>query len=585
MQPYEPPVRDILFILRHVIDTERVLALPRYAHADWDTLRAVVEAAGRVTAEVIAPINEACDRIGADYANGNVTLSPGFVDAYRTFCDGGWAALDLPLDFDGQQMPALAQGALSDMSNGASLAFSMLTTVGRSAAHVLLAHADEGTRQIYIPRLASGIWSGTIAMTEPHAGSDIGLARTKATRCSDGTYAIDGAKIFISYGDHDAVEQICHIVLARTDGAPDGVRGLSLFLVPKFLVNTDGRLGARNGVRVARIEDKMGIHGSPTCELQFEQATGFLLGEECRGIQNMFTMINTMRLEVAFEGVGVAGAAFGNAARYAAERPQGSAGDRTLPIIEHPDVRRMLMTMKALTSGARALAFEAAYQIDLSRAAETDDERREATEMAAFLLPICKATFADMAVEVANLGIQVHGGHGYIKEQGAEQLMRDARITPIYEGTNGIQAIDLVTRKLGRDQGRTFALLAERIDSDLSRCADDAAIADIHGMVGRGLGLWQDLSDRMVEWTNGALPDALAGATPYLRLAGRIVMGWMWLRMAAVRDDAGLGDEKRSLARFYARYIMSDLQALHDQATAGADLLYAVDGEQLARLD
>ena len=581
MAAYRPPVEDILFVLRRVIDTARVLHLPAHAHLDDETLAAVVREAGRLAAEAIAPINRDADRIGARLDDDAVRLPPGFDAAYRAFCDGGWPALALPEAVGGQAMPEIAQAAVSEMSNGASLAFTMLTVAGRAAARVLLAHADAAIRALYVPRLASGEWAGTIVMTEPHAGSDIGRARTKAVARGDGSYALDGTKIFISFGEHDATEQICHIVLARIAGAAQGVRGLSLFLVPKFLPDGDGTLGPRNAVRATRIEEKMGIHGAPTCEMRLDDATGFLLGAPGRGIHNMFTMINTMRLEVALEGVGIAGAALDKALAYAAERIQGgnAAADDT-PIIAHADIRRTLLTMKAQTGGARALAYEAACQIDLARGGEDAD----AAALAAFLLPVCKAHCTELAVEVASLAIQVHGGHGYIAEHGVEQLMRDARITPIYEGTNGIQAIDLVLRRLGRDEGAAFAILVGRIEAQLAGAAAGPAVPEIHAALADGLGTLRAVTTHVLDClAEAAAPDALAGATPYLRLVGTVAAGWMWHRMAEAAGTDRHGAEIRALARFYALEIMPAAGALAASARSGAEHLYTLDTDQIAR--
>ena len=364
---YRPPIDDILFLLHEVIGADSILARPEFAHVDPESLEAAVRQAGRVASDIVAPVNAAADRIGATLENGVVRLPPGFVDAYEAFRDGGWPGLALPEEYGGQAMPEIAQAALSEMSNGASLAFSMLPVCGRAAARVLLAHAEADLQALWLPKLASGEWSGTIVMTEPHAGSDIGQARTKAVARADGSYALTGTKIFISFGDHDATPQNAHIVLARIEGAPPGVRGLSLFLVPRVTMEADGTLGPRNAIAASRIEEKMGIHGSPTCEMRLDGATGYLLGEPERGIQNMFTMINTMRLEVALEGVGIAGAALDKAARYASERVQGGSGGAATAIVEHADIRRTLLRMKALTGGARALCYETAALLDRGR--------------------------------------------------------------------------------------------------------------------------------------------------------------------------------------------------------------------------
>ena len=564
---YRPPIDDILFLLREVIGAPAILARPEFAHVDAQSLESAVRQAGRIAAEIVAPINATADRVGATFENGVVRLPPGFIEAYRAFCDGGWPGLALPEEHGGHAMPEIAQAALSEMCNGASLAFSMLAVTGRSAARVLLAHAGPEIQSLWVPRLASGEWSGTIVMTEPHAGSDIGQARTKAVPNPDGSYALTGTKIFISFGDHDATPQIAHIVLARIEGAPEGVRGLSLFLVPRVTVEADGTLGARNAIAASRVEDKMGIHGSPTCEMRLDGATGTLLGEPGRGIQNMFTMINTMRLEVALEGVGIAGAALDKAARYASERVQGGSGAEPAAIVEHADIRRSLLRMKALTGGVRALCYETAALLDRGR----NDE-------AGFLLPICKAMGSEIAVEVASLAIQVHGGHGYIAEHGVEQLMRDARITPIYEGTNGIQAIDLLLRKIGRDEAKTLALLWDRIEADLDRGGE---IADA---VASGLAEWRRVSAVLLERLREDVNGGLSGATPYLRLAGTVLMGWMWQRMAAAAKDDAYGVEVNAVARFYAGDIMAETDALARRALMPAGLLYALDSETVARI-
>lgn len=566
---YRPPIDDILFLLRDVIDTQGILSRAEFAHVDMESLESVVRQAGRIAAEVVAPMNAAADRVGATFVNGTVRLPPGFTEAYDAFRAGGWPGLVLPEAHGGHAMPEIVQAALSETLNGASLAFSMLTVTGRAAARVLLAHADAEIQPLWIPKLASGEWSGTIVMTEPHAGSDIGQARTTAVPRTDGSYALTGTKIFISFGDHDATPQIAHIVLARIEGAPAGVRGLSLFLVPRVTVEADGTLGPKNAIVASRVEEKMGIHGSPTCEMRLDGATGYLLGEPERGIQNMFTMINTMRLEVALEGVGIAGAALDKAARYASDRVQGGSGGAASAIVEHPDIRRTLLRMKALTGGSRALCYETAALLDRDRTGE-----------AGFLLPICKALASDIAVEVASLAIQVHGGHGYISEHGVEQLMRDARITPIYEGTNGIQAIDLLLRKIGRDDARTLGALFQRVENDLGLAAD----SEIGDAVSSGLSEWRRVSALLLERLGIDVNDGLSGATPYLRLAGTVLMGWMWLRMAEAAKDDGYGDEIRTLARFYAADIMPEVDMLARRALLPAELLYTLDSERIARV-
>jgi alkylation response protein AidB-like acyl-CoA dehydrogenase len=583
MTTFQPALRDIRYLLAHVIPTGEILALPAYRHVDAETLDAVIAAAVRFCASEVAPLNRASDRIGARLENGRVVSAPGTPALYAKWRAAGWPALVLPQAFGGQGLPELAQAALSDAINGASLAFAMAVTASRAAARVLIAHADEATRRLYVPKLASGEWAGTIVMTEPHAGSDIGLARTRAAKRADGRYAVSGTKIFISWADHDLTEQIAHIVLARAEGGPPGVRGLSLFLVPARRLDEAGRPGIANGVRVLRLEEKMGIHGSPTCEVAFDGAEGILIGAEGDGIRQMFTMINTMRLEVAFEGAGIAGAACDHALRYALQRPQGSVAGKSGPqvIAEHPDVRRMILTMKSTADASRALCFEAAYRIDLARAGETAAARAAGADMAAWLLPIAKAGCTEAALEVASLGIQIHGGHGYVRDAGAEQFYRDARITPIFEGTNGIQAIDLATRKLIGSEGRLYRAFADRIKADLSRTKGNRAVRVARGIVQDGLNDLDEVAGQfLAQGKEGALDDVLAGAKPFLELAARVAFGWMLLRLAAVDAkgaDETTVEEKRALARFYAEHVMPDCEALALSATQGAKGLCAID--------
>ncbi len=579
---FQPPVQDIRFLLRHVIPTARVIELPLYRHIDLATLDFVVDEAGRFVREILAPINRDSDRVGARLENGRVRCAPGFQDAYRRWREAGWPALALPKEHGGQGLPELVQMALSDMVNGACLAFGMVATSTRAAARVLIAHAGDEAKRIFVPRLASGEWTGTIVMTEPQAGSDIGLARTQARPLGNGRYALSGTKIFISWADHELSDQIAHIVLARAQGAPAGVKGLSLFLVPSRRLDGDGAPGAANAVRVMRLEDKMGIHGSPTCEMLFDGAEGELIGAEGDGIRQMFTMINTMRLEVAAEGAGIAGAAADHALRYALARPQGGAAGEPVAIAEHADVRRMLLTMKALADAGRALCFEAAYRIDLSRAAESADERAAAADLVSWLLPIAKAGCTDAACEVATLGIQTLGGHGYVQDSGAEQFYRDARITPIFEGTNGIQAIDLVTRKLIGSQGRLYARFADLVKADLERLKPIRAVRVARGIVRDALNDLGEATTTFLKSNDPRAADALAGATPYLQLAARVAFGWMLLRMAAVEDaEADIIEEKRVLARFFAEHVMTDCEALALRAVHGAKILYSLPPARL----
>jgi alkylation response protein AidB-like acyl-CoA dehydrogenase len=582
---YRPPVRETVTLLRHVIGLDRILGYANFGHVDAAAAEQAIEAAGKFCAEVIAPLDGPSDRIGARLENGRVRSAPGFPAAYRPWCEGGWPGLALPEDVGGQNLPEIVQGALSEFVNGANVSFGMLTTTGRAAARVLQAHAEPAERAIYLPKLASGEWAATITMTEPQAGSDIGMARMKAAPLGGSRYAISGTKIFISWGDHDLAENVVNIVLARIEGAPAGVKGLSLFLVPSRKVDSEGKVGAWNGVRAQRLENKMGIHGSPTCEMRYENAEGILLGAPGSGVRNMFTMINTMRLEVCFEGMAMMAKATDRALAYALERPQGQGAAPGAParIVEHPDVQRMLLVMKALADSGRAFCMECAALLDASRWAPGEAERRDAAELLAWMLPIGKSAMSYQGVEVAQLGVQIGGGHGYVHETGFEQIARDARIMPIYEGTNGIQAIDLVTRKLPANGGRGYRLFVDRIAADLKTLPRAAETAAIRGMVSEELGRLESITPTILGRLAAAPADTLAGAHDYLTLCARLAQGWMLLRMASAgAAPADWLAEKRVLARFYAEHLMIDAPVLAQRALAGYAPLAGADFARMA---
>ena len=565
MNRFDPAVPEFQWLLWNVIETDEVLALSGVEGLDRDTVDQLLAAAGEFIDNDIAPLSDASDQVGSRLEAGRVVTPPGWRDAYQAWCENGWPSLSMPQTHGGQGMPFLLQACLATMLGGADLGFAMVAVSARGAGSVLLAHAEPALAALCVPRLASGEWTATIAITEAQAGSDVGLITTKATRLADGRYSLTGSKIFISGGDHDLTEQILHVVLARAEGGAPGVKGLSLFLVPSRHFTPDGGLLGRNGVSVARLEEKMGLHGSPTCVLDFVAAEGVLIGAEGAGLANLFTMMNELRIEVALNAVGVSASATAHAIAYAGERRQGRTpgSPATVSIGEHPDVQRMLLIMRALTDGGRALILEAARNIDLARHSTLPAAREDARARLDWLLPLCKATLSDNAVDVANLGIQVRGGHGFVRDAGAEQFLRDVRVLPIYEGTNGIHAIDLVTRKLQRGGGRPYHLFVADVRADLQQLADRADLADIRGAVQRGLDLLENVSAQLIGCGPGGEPGTLFGAKAYLDLAGRVAMAWMWLRMAAACTAAdAVNREKRSLASFFASYYEPEF-ALH----------------------
>ncbi len=577
MPLYQPPLEDLSFVLHDV------LRIDGLAGVDGELIDAVLEGAGRFAVDVLAPINASGDEEGSRLVDGRVVTPAGFRAAYRKFVEGGWLALDLPREIGGQGLPVVLQTAVAEMCDGACVAFGMLPLMQRAGARLLMAHGSPELVDTFAQPLAAGEWTATICISEPQAGSDVGRVRTRAEPNPDGGYLITGTKIFISFGDHDLTEQIIHLVLARVAGAAPGTKGLSLFVVPRLMVAGDGTLGGTNAVSVARVEKKMGLKASPTCVLDFDGAAGFLVGEEGGGMQAMFTMINTMRLGVAVQGVAVAGAATAAALAYAGERPQGGPpASEPVAIIEHADVRRMLLTMRARTEAMRALTLETALNIDLAR--DQTEEGADAQSLATWLLPVCKTRAAETGFEVANLGVQVLGGQGYIRDAGMEQYVRDSRVQSIYEGTSGIQALDLVTRKLRTGDGRLFELFAGRVRATLKTHGGDSGLALLHGALNGALEILERSTADMIRYLGHSPRDAEAAATPYLQLVGLVAEGWMWLRMAAAaRDDTPFHATKRAAARFHAEHILVDAAAHARRIEAGAEAIDAVDSETLAK--
>ena len=598
MPIYRAPVKDTLFVLNEVIGIDRYANLPGFEGATPDVVEAVLTEAGRFCSEVLAPLNRVGDEEGCTrHPDGSVTTPTGFKEAYAQFVEAGWPLLTAPEQFGGQGLPHVLGMVMEEFENGSNQAFAMYPGLTRGASAAILVKGTPEQQMIYLPKMLSGQWGGTMNLTEPHCGTDLGLIRTKAVPNLDGSYAISGTKIFISSGEHDLTENIIHLVLAKTPDAPDSVKGISLFIVPKFLVNADGTLGERNSLSCGSIEHKMGIHGNSTCVMNYDGATGYMIGEENKGLAAMFIMMNAARLGVGIQGLAVADAAYQNAVAYAQDRRQGRAltgpaepAAKADPLLVHPDVRRMLMDAKAITEGLRALCIWGGIQIDLSHSAPTEEERQAADDLVSLLTPVIKGFGTDKGYEVATNAQQVFGGHGYIEEWGMSQFVRDARIAMIYEGANGVQAMDLVGRKLAQNGGRAVQALFAAIDAECAAAKDQAELADFAARLEKANGelkaatLWF-VSNGMTNPNNIG-----AGAHHYMHLMGLVALGSMWLMMAGAAHKAlaaGTGDKafyeaKLITARYYAERMLPDAGALRRKIEAGSDAMMALDTEQFA---
>ena len=562
---YRAPVADIAFSLKHAAGLKTALAEGLYGDLDEQTVDSVLAEAGRFATDIIAPLNGVGDKFGTPFKNGTVTTPPGWKDAYTTWAAAGWNGLAAPADWGGQELPQAVNAACIEMWNSASMAFGIGPVLTMAAIDALHAYGSDTLKKEYLGNLISGEWMGTMQLTEPQAGSDVGALRSKAERANDGSYRITGSKIFITYGEHDLTDNIIHFVLARLPDAPPGTKGISLFLVPKVMPD-----GTRNDVRAHSVEHKLGIHASPTCTMVYGDhggAVGFLIGEENKGMACMFTMMNRARLAVGLQGVGIAERATQQALSYARERKQGAAG----AIIAYPDVKRMLLTMRALTGAARAICYATGIAIDRSLRAKTEEERKSANDRASLLTPVAKAFSTDIGTEVASLGVQVHGGMGYIEETGAAQHYRDARIAAIYEGTNGIQAIDLVTRKVPLEGGKTVALYIDELRRTVKSVQSSNAPA--FGETAARLGEAVDSLERATRWVlaQKSSDAALAGATPYLRLFGNAAGGCMLAEEALASLRAGDGVGRTVLARYFAENLAIQANGLERSVTEGAD--------------
>ena len=585
---YRAPVKDMLFCMKELAGLEELAALPGFEDAGPDTAQAVLEECARFNEEVLAPLNVVGDKSPSYWVDGEVVTTPGFRQAFRQFADGGWQGLQHPVRFGGQGLPKTIGAACNEMINSANLSFALCPLLTDGAIEALLTAGSPEQQTLYVPRLISGQWTGTMNLTEPQAGSDLAMVRTRAEPQPDGSYKLFGTKIFITYGEHDLADNIVHLVLARVTGAPEGVKGISLFIVPKFLVGPDGALGTRNDVHCVSLEHKLGIKASPTAVLQFGDhggAVGHLVGEVNRGLETMFIMMNAARYAVGVQGIALAERAYQKAVAYARERLQSRPVDGSLPgaapIIHHPDVRRMLMTMRSYVEGCRAMATVAAAAYDAAHHHPDAEVRRKNQAFHEFMVPLVKGYSTEMSVEVASLGVQVHGGMGFIEETGAAQYLRDARILPIYEGTTAIQANDLVGRKTARDGGHTAKAIAERIvetEVALDGRASEAARA-MHRRLGAARQAFVQVVEFIVSRTTSDPNAAFAGSVPYLMLAGNLLAGWQLARalLAAEQQVAeGEGDNaflqaKVATARFYAEHLLSKAPGMRDAIIEGAD--------------
>ncbi|WP_395665055.1 acyl-CoA dehydrogenase C-terminal domain-containing protein [Methylocella sp.] len=590
MMSYKAPLRDMRFVLYELMGADEVAALPGHEEFSRELMDPILDEAARLCEDVLFPLNRPGDEEGCAFENGVVRTPEGFREAYRRYCEGGWSSLACDPAHGGLGAPHMLNVMITEMICSANLAFSLYPGLTHGAYLCLDEHGSDALKAEYLPKMASGEWSGTMCLTEPQCGTDLGLVRTRAEPRADGSYALSGSKMFISAGEHDLSDNIVHLVLARLPGAPKGVKGVSLFLAPKYLPRQDGAPGERNGVSCGSIEHKMGIRASATCVLNFDGATAFLVGAPHKGLRAMFSMMNAERLAVGVQGLGVGEAAYQGAAAYARERLQGRALKGAKypekpadPILVHPDVRRMLLTQRAYVEGCRALAAWAARSLDLRRSPDAA-ARREAEDFVALVTPIVKALLTDLGTEAANLGMQIMGGHGYIRENGMEQYARDARIAQIYEGTNGVQALDLIGRKTGAHAGRYLRAFFHPVSAYVEAKSGEAALAEFVEPLAKAFGRLQQAT---AETARAALRDpdeAGAAATDYLRLFGLVALAYLWARMAEIAlQKQGAGEDDRfyaakiATARFYMRRLLPQTSGLAAAIRAGAAPVMAFD--------
>ena len=597
MYAYRAPLRDIRFVVHEVLDLEQHYQSFGREELNNDLLEGILEEGARFAETVLAPTNRIGDEHGLRFENGQVSTPPGFKEAYDRYCQDGWITMCADPQYGGQGLPGGFALAFSEMLISGNMAWKMYSGLTESAALTIQAHGTDELKDRYLPKMVSGEWAGTMCLTEAHSGSDLGILRTKAEPLGDGSYAITGTKIFITAGEHDLTDNIIHLVLARLPDAPPGTKGISLFIVPKMQVNEDGSLGAANGVKCGSIEHKMGIHASPTCVMHFNESKGWLLGRENAGLSCMFTMMNHARLGVGLQGHGLSELALQASIAYANDRLQGRSltgpkapGKPADPIIVHPDVRRMLLTQKALVEGGRVLCFLTGREIDSSHMNPDEDARKRSSDLVAFLTPIVKAFLTDASMEVTSLAVQIHGGHGFIRETGVEQLMRDARITPIYEGTNGIQALDLLGRKVFGTGGKSVQMMAGRIKDAIDKFGGSPETAPFAAELGKRVEQWGKLTMELGAAAMKNHEEVGAAAADYLAVAGYVCLGWCWLvsagvaakKLAAGDAEADFYKAKLATAKFYFDRILPRVDAHAAAARAGAAGLMELPAEHFA---
>ncbi|MDK2777079.1 MAG: acyl-CoA dehydrogenase C-terminal domain-containing protein [Pseudomonadota bacterium] len=593
MAEYKAPLRDMRFVLNEVFEADKLWSslAGLQGAVDTETAEAILEECGKIASQVLAPINREGDEVGSTWKDGEVTAAPGFKDAYQTYCDAGLNALGGNPDFGGMGMPKTLVGQVEEMVQGANMSFGLAPMLTAGACLSLNYHGSDELKEKYLPNMYSGQWAGAMDLTEPHAGTDLGIIRTKAEPQADGSYNITGTKIFITWGEHDMAENIIHLVLAKLPDAPAGPKGISLFLVPKFLVNEDGSLGERNAMGCGSIEHKMGIKGSATCVMNFDGAKGWLVGEENKGLACMFTMMNYERLGVGIQGIGAAEASYQNAVEYARDRIQSRAPTGAVakdkaadPIIVHPDVRRMLMTSRALTEGGRAFSTYVAKWLDIAKFSDNADEQKHADAMLALLTPVAKAFLTDNALESAIACQQVFGGHGFIREWGQEQYVRDIRITQIYEGTNGIQALDLIGRKVAANNGAFYKLFEADINAFIAEQDGNEAAAEFIEPLKAAVENLNDLTQWVMDQAASNPNEIGAASVEYLMVFGYTALAYMWAKMAVVAlansdDTSGFYKAKVGTARFYMKRLLPRYIGLSAAVKGGSEPLYELDDE------
>jgi len=593
MPTYRAPVKDMMYLLNDVLNIGKYNNLPGYSDADPELVAAILEEGGKICENELAPLNASGDREGCTrHEDGSVTTPKGFKEAYQKYIEGGWTGLTHPTEYGGQGLPHVLGFAMEELRCSANMAFSMYPGLSEGAMAAINAAGTDAQKEKYLPKMIEGVWTGTMNLTEPHCGTDLGLLRTKAEPQADGTYKITGTKIFISAGEHDLSENIIHLVLARLPDAPAGVKGISLFIVPKYVVNEDGSIGDRNGAVCGSIEEKMGIHGNSTCVMNYDQATGYMMGEPNKGLAAMFVMMNAARLGVGIQGLAQSEVSYQNATDYAKDRIQSKAlkdaanpEAKSQPIIVHPDVRRMLLNSKSFNEAARALSLWTAVMLDLSHKAETAEEREQADDLVGLITPVLKGFLTDLGYENATNAQQVLGGHGYISEWGMEQFVRDARIAMIYEGTNGVQALDLVGRKLPAKGGRAIQAFFKLVEEEIASAGDNPALADFIEPLQKGLGSLQRATMWLMQNAMANPDNAGAASVPYMHMFGYVSLGLMWLKMAKVSAaalEAGDGDKnfhetKLQTGRYYMKRRMPTIRGLLTELEAGCEDMMALD--------